>query len=153
TFFQANTDGLVIDDMRNPGGNGAYLNLLVQYLMPAPFQTVGFEVRATSFWVENYSYFLQQAKAAQADQWIIDTYQGLLNGVIEANAENRGRTGPIPVDGPLLERLPAMDSNGNIIAYTKPLLVLVDEFSASGGDLFPATIQDNTRGPIFGMPT
>jgi hypothetical protein len=152
-YFQANTDGLVIDDMRNPGGNGAYLNLLVQYLMPAPFQTVGFEVRATSSWVNAFSYFLQQAQAAGAEQWIIDTYQGLLNGVIEANAENRGRTGPIPVDGPLLERLPAMDSNGNIIAYTKPLLVLVDEFSASGGDLFPATIQDNTRGPIFGMPT
>src|SRR5258708_6592019 len=44
-FFQANTDGLVIDDMRNPGGRVDYLNALVQYLTPDPFQTVGFEVR------------------------------------------------------------------------------------------------------------
>jgi len=30
-------------------------------------------------------------------------------------------------------------------------MVLIDEFSASGGDMFPAIIQDNHRGPIFGM--
>src|SRR5262245_17824138 len=29
-FFQANTDGLVIDDMRNPGGSVSYLNALMQ---------------------------------------------------------------------------------------------------------------------------
>jgi hypothetical protein len=38
-------------------------------------------------------------------------------------------------------------------AYTHPLMVLVDEFSASGGDMFPAIIQDNNRGPLFGMRT
>src|SRR5439155_12721678 len=79
--------------------------------------------------------------------------QGLLDGVRQANSENRGRTGAIPVDGASLERGPARDNNGNNLAYTKPLLVLVDEFSASGGDAFPATLQDNGRGPILGMPT
>jgi hypothetical protein len=152
-FFEANTDGLIIDDMRNPGGSGSYLNSLMRYLMPNGFQAVGFEVRATSLWVENFSFYLQQAKAAHAEQWVIDTYQGLLAGVMQANSENRGRTGAIPVDAPTLERGPATDGNGNIVAYSKPLLVLADEFSASGGDLFPATIQDNGRGPVFGMPT
>jgi C-terminal processing protease CtpA/Prc len=32
-------------------------------------------------------------------------------------------------------------------------MVLTDEFSASGGDAFPAIIQDNGRGPLFGMRT
>src|SRR5207237_3116649 len=32
-FFQANTEGLVIDEMRNPGGSVAYLNELVSNLM------------------------------------------------------------------------------------------------------------------------
>ena len=36
-----------------------------------------------------------------------------------------------------------------MIAYKKPLMVLVDEMSASGADSFPATIQDNQRGPLF----
>jgi C-terminal processing protease CtpA/Prc len=35
-------------------------------------------------------------------------------------------------------------------AYTKPLMMLVDEFSASGADMLPAIIQDNRRGPLFG---
>ena len=39
------------------------------------------------------------------------------------------------------------------VAYTRPLMVLTDEFSASGADMFPAIIQDNHRGPIFGMRT
>jgi C-terminal processing protease CtpA/Prc len=40
-----------------------------------------------------------------------------------------------------------------LIAYTKPLIVLVDEMSASGGDAFAATIQDNLRGPLLGWRT
>jgi hypothetical protein len=152
-YFQANTDGLVVDDMRNPGGSVGYLNLLVQRLMPYPFRTLGYEVRATSGWVQSFSGSLWRAKAAGASQSIIDTLQNLLNAVLDANAQNRGRTGPLPVDGPTIERQPAKDANGNTIGYTKPLIVLVDEFSASGGDLFPATIQDNARGPIFGMRT
>jgi len=52
-----------------------------------------------------------------------------------------------------IDRGPAMDKDGNVIAYTKPLMVLVDEMSASGGDYFPATIQDNARGPLFGFRT
>jgi C-terminal processing protease CtpA/Prc len=38
-----------------------------------------------------------------------------------------------------------------MIAYTKPAMVLADEFSASGADMFPAIFQDNGRGPVFGM--
>ena len=32
-------------------------------------------------------------------------------------------------------------------------MVLIDELSASGGDAFPATIQDNGRGILFGQRT
>jgi hypothetical protein len=152
-YFQANTDGLVIDDMRNPGGSVSYLNQLAQRLMPGTFRVLGYEIRATSGWVESFSFSLEQAKAAHADQWVIDLYQSLLDDVVAANSQNRGRTGPDSVDGPTLDRGPSTDSDGNITAYTKPLMVLVDEYSASGGDAFPATIQDNARGPIFGMRT
>ena len=65
----------------------------------------------------------------------------------------RGRTKPIPLDDMTIDRDPAMDAKGNIIAYTKPIMVLVDEMSASGGDAFAATIQDNARGPLLGWRT
>jgi hypothetical protein len=152
-YFQANTDGLIVDDMRNPGGSVAYLNLLAQRLIPYPFRTLGYEIRATSNWIESLSSSVRFARLSGADQSIIDLLQQTLDSVVAANAQNRGRTGPVPVDGPTLERQPATDAQGNMIAYTKPLMVLVDEFAGSGGDAFPATIQDNGRGPIFGMRT
>lgn len=152
-YFEANTDGLIVDDMRNPGGYVNYLNALAQYLIPYPFRTLGFEIRATSEWVMTLSSSVQQAKATGADQSTIDLLQQILDGVVQANNENRGRTAALPVDGPTLERAPATDTQGNMLAYTKPLIVLADEFSGSGGDAFPATIQDNARGPIFGMRT
>ena len=52
-----------------------------------------------------------------------------------------------------IDRSPATDDKGNGIAYDKPIMVLVDEMSASGGDAFAATIQDNARGPLLGWRT
>ena len=39
------------------------------------------------------------------------------------------------------------------VAYTKPLVVLVDEFTTSSGDMLAAIFQDNHRGPLLGMRT
>ena len=152
-FFQANTDGLIIDEMRNPGGSVAYANTLLSLLMPFYWTAIGFEVRATSEWVIEISSAVEQAKAQGAPPDIIALLQSLKDGIQQANHEYRGRTGSIALDDVLLGRAPAMDSRGNVIAYTKPLMVLVDELSASGGDYFPATIQDNARGPLFGLRT
>jgi C-terminal processing protease CtpA/Prc len=51
-FFQQNTDGLIIDDMRNPGGSVSYCEFLLTLLMPNTFRTLGFEIRATASWVQ-----------------------------------------------------------------------------------------------------
>ena len=47
-FFQDNTDGLIVDDMRHPGGSVEYCEALLQRLIPTPFRAMGFEIRATS---------------------------------------------------------------------------------------------------------
>jgi C-terminal processing protease CtpA/Prc len=46
-----------------------------------------------------------------------------------------------------------MDRDGNVLAYDKPLIVLIDEFSTSAGDIFPSMMQDNHRGPLAGWRT
>jgi hypothetical protein len=48
---------------------------------------------------------------------------------------------------------PARDAQGNLAAYTKALIVLVDEFTISAGDIFAAMLQDNQRGPLVGTRT
>jgi len=152
-YFQDNTDGLVIDDMRNPGGSLSYVDQILSLVMPVPWRAMGFEVRATSEWVVETSSAVESAKALGAPQFYIDLLDQIKNAIVDANAQQRGRTAAIPLDGVTLDRLPATDSKGNIISYTKPLIVLVDELSASAAEIFAAGIQDNARGPLVGFRT
>ena len=152
-FFQANTEALVVDDMRNPGGSVGYLNAIVSYLMPTTWRSIPFELRATSEWVDAVSSALVSAAAQGAPKGYTDLLQVIKDEIVAANNAMRGRTTPIPLDDVTIDRSPATDAKGNIIAYTKPLIVLVDDMSASAGDAFAATIQDNARGPLVGWRT
>jgi hypothetical protein len=110
---------------------------------------MGFEVRATSEWVVSISISIEQAKAARAPQNIIDLLEMIKGAIVDANASFRGRTKPIPLDDVLLDRSPATDAQGKLLAYTKPLIVLIDEMSASAAEVFAAGIQDNARGRLW----
>ncbi len=152
-FFEKNTDGLIVDEMRNPGGSVAYLNQLTSLLMPKTWRSLPFEVRATSRWIVSISSAYESAKAQGAPQSILDQLLFIKDALVSANGADRGRTVPIPLDDVDIDRSPAMDSMGKVIAYDKPIMVLVDEMSASGGDAFAATIQDNARGTLLGWRT
>jgi hypothetical protein len=152
-YFQANTDGLVIDTMRNPGGFLSYVNQLLSLVMPDQWRAMGFEVRATSEWVITFSRALEQAKALGAPQSLIDLYEQIKRAIVDANARFRGRTEPLSLDGLALERPPARNAQGNLLAYTKPLIVLIDELSASAAEIFAAGIRDNARGMLVGWRT
>ncbi len=150
-FFEKNTDGLVVDVMRNPGG-GCYMLDLAAHLIPYPFYFFGEEIRVTRSYIQSMQAAITAAQRANADQWIIDLYKFYLGYLERAYAENRGRTGAIPActqfrqaGPPVLENQPA-----NIV-YTKPVIVLIDEFSVSAADIFPAMMQDNLRGLLVGM--
>ncbi len=146
-FFQDNTDGLVIDEMRNPGGSVAFGEALLQRVIPTPFRTLGFEIRATNSWVQRFAQSVSIARQLGFEQWIINQLEANYKDVLQANKEG-GRTGPI-----------SLNSTGSLmlqpaaVVYRKPLIVLVDELSASGGDAFPAVIQDAGRGKIVGWRT
>jgi Peptidase family S41/PDZ domain len=147
-FFNANTDALVIDVTRNPGGLVSFVEAISQRFIPTPFHIIGFEIRATGAWLFSFASALNNALATGAPPEIVDNLRNNFNAVLDAYNENRGRSVPV-----------SLNSTGSLTlgpvagAYTHPLMVLVDEFSASGGDMFPAIIQDNNRGPLFGMRT
>lgn len=154
-YMQANTDGLIIDDMRNPGGSVCYGEALMAYLQPKEWRTLGFEIRATQTWVYDLSSEYEYYKSfgiPESDPFMKGIFY-ILRDVKQAYSENRGRTGPLALCDVVLNLQPATDLNGKSIAYTKPVMMLVDEMSASGGDAFPAIFQDNQRGPVFGMRT
>ena len=152
-YMQANTDGLIVDVMRNPGGDACYGEALLKYVIPTRFRTIGYEIRATAYWVNALSGELEYFKAIGADAWMIRTLQSLLTGVKQAYAENRGRTGPVAICDWSLDIDPAVDRNGKVVAYSKPIMLVTDEMSISAAEMFAAVFQDNQRGIVYGMRT
>ena len=148
-YFNANTDALVVDVMRNPGGLVSFVEAIAQRFIPTPFNTLGFQVRATGSWLFSFASVLNAARSNPATPPnVLANHEDNFNKVLAAYNENRGLTDPL-----------SLNSTGSLTltpvphAYRGPLIVLTDEFSASGGDAFPAILQDNNRGPIVGMRT
>jgi C-terminal processing protease CtpA/Prc len=152
-WFQKNVDGLVIDVMRNPGG-GCYMADAAARLIPRPFYFFGELIRPTISRINSLQSAIESAKRARADQWIIDTYQFQLDQISQAYWENRGLTGSIPACSQYMSGLPAsLEQSPAATVFTKPLIILVDEFSISAADIFPSMMQDNGRGVLVGMRT
>ena len=148
-LFNTTTDALVVDVMRNPGGLVSFVEAISQRFIPVPFQTIGFEIRSTGAWLFSFAAQLTNARLNPATPpAVLANLEANFNEVLNAFNENRGRSAAV-----------SLNSTGSLtlqpvaVTYSKPLLVLTDEFSTSGGDMFPAIIQSNNRGPIFGMRT
>jgi hypothetical protein len=147
-FMNNNTDALVVDVMRNTGGFISFTEAIAQRLIPRRFRTLGFEIRATGNWVVTFDQKVLAAEQSGAPQPIIDNLRANLNEVVRAFNENRGQTAPI-----------SLNQTGDLMldpapfAYSKPVLLLTDEFTASAAEMLSAIFQDAQRGPVFGWRT
>lgn len=146
-FLQQNTDGLIVDVTRNTGGDACYNEEVQRRLIPYEFRGLGREIRITTRWVNSFASSLAIARATNEPPHVIAQAERNLEEVLQTFSENRGRTGPLPICAESLMRQPVPG------AYSKPIMILTDEFSTSAGEGFPAAMQDAQRGPIFGMRT
>ena len=152
-YLQENTDGLVVDVMRNPGG-GCYMLDVAAHLIPSKFYFFGEEIRVTLDRIASVDRALLLARLMRADDWIIRYYEVVLTEMQRAYQQNRGRTGSLPACTQFNQVYPpGFDNDPAAVVYSKPLIVLIDEFSTSAGDIFPAMLQDNRRGPLVGTRT
>jgi hypothetical protein len=152
-FMNANTDGLILDEMRNTGGNLCNGQELVRRLVPYPFQATGFALRP--YWSRVLAFYnsLISARASNAPPDVIQQYEQNFNEMLAANQQGRLVTKPLPLCSASLTRTPATDQSGNVIAYSKPLVMVIDEFSTSTADSVPSMIQDAHRGVLYGKRT
>ncbi len=139
--------------MENGGGDGCYTQTLASFLIPHNFRGLEFQLRATLSWQVAYSESLFQAEEEGAPQWVINLYSAHLNVVKKALAQNRGMTGSLAICGPTFDTPPATDNNGNVLAYSKPMLVLVDNFTLSAAEILAMFLQDSKRATLFGTRT
>jgi hypothetical protein len=159
------TDSLIIDQVNNPGGSVFYLYTLASMLTDQPLRTplhhmsitqadvmAALQTKARYQGVKNDDDAKKAATADDgADGYPVDyefarfmvSYADFL---IEQWNQGHHISGPYWIGG--VNRI-----NPNKVHYTKPILLLTNHLDFSGGDFFPAIMQDNKRVKIFGART
>ena len=152
-FFNANTDGLIVDEMRNPGGNLCYGESIAARLIPDYFRATGFRLRP--FWTRVLGFYNSwiSAKAQGAPPDVIAQYELVFRAMLDANTKGQTITDSLPLCTSNLIRAPFMDADGNVLAYKKQMMMLIDEFSTSTADSVPGMIQDANRAVLYGVRT
>ncbi len=142
-IMEKNTVGLIIDQDFNCGGYVDLANRMVGLFMDKPYHPLYFKMVASK---ENYlEYSKYVAELNPLTSWYdnVITVMNLLKDYWQ-----RG------------ERMTSFTSlNGdtwlqpNLIHYTKPVVMLINEMSGSGGDGFPSMMQGYGRVKLLGTRT
>ena len=152
-YFNDNTDGLIVDEMRNPGGSLCYGENIAARLIPDYFRATGFRMRP--YWTRILAFYNSwiSAKASGAPAVVIGQYELVFKAMMAANRDGGMVTESLPLCTSSLTRAPFMDADGNVLAYKKQMMMLIDEFSTSTADSVTGMIRDANRAVLYGMRT
>jgi hypothetical protein len=144
SVLEKNTAGLIIDQDHNCGGSVFYLEDVVGLFAASTYDQMQFELLAT------------KAEMLSFKEWVdmIDPHTLLHTDVketydlVKASWEQGGSrlTPKIGIRG-------RRALQPHTVRYTKPVLMLIDELSGSGGDAFPALMQGIGRAKLIGQRT
>ena len=130
--------------MRNTGGNLCYGENIAARLSTDYFRATGFRLRPYWRRILNFYNSWINAKAAGASQGVIDQYEMLFKAMLAANTLGQTTTNSLPICTSSLIVAPFMDPDGNVLAYKKQILMLIDEFSTSTADSVPGMLRDRS---------
>ena len=142
--LEAKTDGLIIDQDHNCGGSVDYLENLVGLFMGQAYPGLQFSFLASK---QEYLDFSQEL-ANMVPQSLTYKYFKTVTDLMRASWE-RGDA-MTPKTSFFGDHLHAPNS---ATRYTKPIVVLIDELSGSGGDAFPSIMQGLGRAKLLGTRT
>jgi hypothetical protein len=162
--MEAQADALVIDQLDNPGGSAFYLYALASHLSKQPLVTPRHVITITPEDVMNAKLILPlleaiendaQAREVLGDQFMsypVDyTFARMLlefeRFMVTEWEAGRWTTRPFYLFG--VDHINPATSG----VFSKPILILTNEMDVSGGDFFPAILQDNGRALVVGTRT
>jgi len=164
TKFEEVTDGLVIDQINNPGGSVFYLYALASMLAKDPLQAPKHRMKITPADQAEAASNLKELETVKTDDDAKKVMGKSWNGfpvnlqvaqfvkdysrfIMKEYKAGRSLTKPYFLDG--ADKInPSQEAR-----YSKPVLVIVNELCFSGGDFFPTILQDNKRATIMGVRT
>jgi C-terminal processing protease CtpA/Prc len=158
------TDALVIDQLNNPGGSVFYCYALASMLTDQPLATPRHRMAITPeevMWAKLDLEFLEQIKTEDEAKWVLGQHLGgypvtfqmvqffkeYCRFLMEEWEAGRHVTNPSYLMG-----VDYINPHPQY-RYTKPILLLTNELDFSGGDFFPAILQDNERVRVMGTRT
>ncbi len=151
-FFEKTTDALIVDQTNNLGGMICLGELFSGFFIDEPIQSVIFQVRASDYSIKMFEAMIEYScEDENSDDCTVA--KNLLNAINEAVAVGDELTKPMPLCQPDGMVYPVVDSNNNIVTYTKPVLMLSNELSMSTADMVPAILKDASRVTTFGSRT
>jgi C-terminal processing protease CtpA/Prc len=163
-LFESSTDGMIIDQANNPGGSVFYLYALASMLTDKPLKTPRHRMAITQADIQDALDLIKNLEGIKNDEDAkkmgqpsdLDGYPAsyelarfaLSYARFFVSEWNAGRklTRPYWIGG--VDHI-----NPAPIHYTKPILLLTNHLDFSGGDFFPAILQDNRRITILGSRT
>jgi hypothetical protein len=157
-------DALIIDQTNNPGGIVFYLYALASMLTDTPLSVPKHYISLTQADIAESVGFLKGTAGAKTDEdakaalgpdlagypvslELLKNWTAFHVEVMKQWSSGKTMTSPLPVFG-----IAAIQPSSSV-RFVKPILVLTNAMDFSGGDFFPAIMQDNKRAVIFGERT
>lgn len=163
-YFQKRTDALIIDQLNNPGGSVFYLYALVSTLIDKPIYAPKHHITLTQDEVHRALYllpYLEQVKDDATARTVLGDEVGgypvdfeyvnlmkkFCHFLVDQWNEGKLFTEPTHLYG--VDKIKPHPR----YRYSKPILLLINSLDFSGGDFFPAIMQDNKRATLMGTRT
>lgn len=143
SVLEKNTVGLIIDQDHNCGGSVEFLNKLLGLFVHEAYKPMQFTLLANKEEYISFQDWLTQETPFTLDKANVEKVLGLVRTAWKAGEFMTPMTS---IDGSEY-RAP------NSVQYTKPIVMLIDEMSGSGGDAFPAYMKGYGRATLLGTRT
>ncbi len=143
SVLEEHTVGLIIDQDHNCGGRVSYLERMVGLFMDSAYEPIQFELLASKAEYLDFNSWLIELNPQTLEYQNFSTVVDLIKTHWQAGDYLTPKTSIFGVS----EIYP------NALRYSKPIIMLIDEMSGSGGDAFPSLLQGFGRATLLGTRT